>query len=114
MRGMIFAAALTAAAAFPTFASAQDHAAEGAATGAVTGGLIAGPPGAIVGGILGATVGAADDDRERREGVVVQPGATTVIEHHAPTVVEREVPAVRERTCVEEPNGRQSCTETRR
>jgi hypothetical protein len=114
MRTIIFAAVLTAAAALPTIASAQGHTEEGAATGAVTGGLVAGPPGAIVGGILGATVGAGDDAAERnRERVYVEPGAPTVVEH-APTVVERDAPAVRERTCVEEANGRQSCTETTR
>ena len=50
-------AALTAMAAMPVAANAQERVWTGAAIGAGTGAVIAGPPGAIVGGVAGAVIG---------------------------------------------------------
>jgi osmotically inducible lipoprotein OsmB len=50
-------AALTAMAAMPVAANAQNRTLTGAAIGAGSGALIAGPPGAVVGGVAGAIIG---------------------------------------------------------
>jgi hypothetical protein len=99
MRKILIVAALAAGTALPSIALAQNNTAGGAVGGAIAGGLIAGPPGAIAGAAIGGTVGAATDAGQQRQDRVI--------------VEEQEV-GVRERTCVEERDGRQVCTEVRR
>jgi hypothetical protein len=50
-------------------------AAAGGVTGAVAGAVVGGPVGAVVGGAAGAAIGGAASGPERRDTVVVQPGA---------------------------------------
>ena len=102
MRKLIFAAVAATALVLPQLAQAQDPAAgavTGAAVGAGVGAVVGGPPGAIIGGAIGGTVGAgaADAERQRREGVVIE-----------------QRPPVRERNCATSPSGTTVCEEIRR
>ena len=99
----IVAAAAAALFMLPSLAQAQDPAAgaaSGAAVGAGVGFVVGGPVGAAVGAGVGGTVGAgaADNDRARRDGVVI----------------EERGPAVRERNCSTNAAGTTVCEEIRR
>lgn len=102
MRKVLLAAVAATALALPQLAQAQDPAAgaaTGAAVGAGVGAVVGGPPGAIIGGAVGGTVGAgaADAERQRREGVVIE-----------------QRPPVRERNCATSSSGTTVCEEIRR
>jgi hypothetical protein len=91
---------LAALIAAPGLASAaEEGAAAGAAAGAVTGGVVGGPVGAAVGAAVGGTVGGAASGPDRRDTVVVQPGAPA---------------ASTTRTCVTDSAGNQTCREVTR
>jgi hypothetical protein len=99
MKKTLAVLSLAALIAAPGLASAaEEGAAAGAAAGAVTGGVVGGPVGAAVGAAVGGTVGGAASGPDRRDTVVVQPGA----------------PASTTRTCVTDSAGNQTCREVTR